>query len=148
MALGDSRRASGLSMEEQRRAIGKNNQDSRRAIGKANEDSRRGTAQLVDDLNRLTVPTKEPRRLRTVQPRGSLPATRGTATNAPKPIASTGGGGIASPLTEPDYSVREFWAEGIVSSDGLFFMPAVKKIVMQDANGESATFEYAQPVSP
>lgn len=148
MALGDSRRASGVTLEQQRRAIGTNNESARRDIGKSNEASRRGTAQLVDDLNRLTVPAKEPRRLRTIQPRGLLPAARGTASNLPKPVSNSGGGGIASPLTEPDYLAREFWPDGLVSSDGLFFMPAVKKVVMQDANGESATFEYAQPVSP
>lgn len=141
--------------EEKRRAIGQANQDARRGLGQANQDARRklgrdmierrtGRAQ-VDDINALLNPPRERRTLKQLEPRGGVTGQVGTGNyRAP----STGGAGLASPVNEPSFAAREYWANGLLSSDGLFVIPAVKKIVMQDANGAPAVFEYAQPVVP
>jgi hypothetical protein len=145
MALGDSRRASGAANEAARRAIGTNNEAARRAIDARMQAERRGES-VADDLNRLVRTQPARKTLRPVQPVGAIPAASSRADYKP-PAASTGGG-IASPVTEPDFSVREYWPSGLVSSDGLFVLPAIKKVVAADANGAEVIFEYASPVTP
>lgn len=56
--------------------------------------------------------------------------------------------GIASPLTEPDVTAREYHDTQLVTSaDGLFTLPVkpLKKLVMADANGAEVVMELAQP---
>jgi hypothetical protein len=115
----------------------------RKAIGKRIEAERRGES-MVEDINRLVTPTKPRRTLRPVPPVGAVPAGQGRADYTPP--AANGGAGLESPITETDFTTREFWPTGLVSSDGLFFLPAVKKIVATDANGVEEVREYAQPV--
>ena len=141
--LAEQRRAIGANNEAARRAIGTNNEAARRAIGQRIEAERRGTA-VVEDINRLQQPAPVRRTLRTIQPLGALPPARGVGTYKPPPPAPTGGG-IASPLTEPDYAAREWWPSGLASSDGLFVLPALKKVVLQDANSAEVIIEYAGP---
>lgn len=142
-------------LAEQRRAIGEQNEKARRAAGKAMADARRalGDAMItrrtgrteVDDINAVVTPPRTRRSLPALQPRGGVPAQVGTG-NYTAPAAT--GAGLASPVTEPNYALREYWPNGLVSSDGLFFLPAIKKVVMEDTNGAEAVFEYAQPVVP
>ncbi len=76
------------------------------------------------------------------QPRESLASGRAKAE------PSSGGSdtaGIASPLTEPDINAREYHGTPLTSSDGLFTMPAVKKVVLEDANGREVVMEYDDP---
>jgi len=78
------------------------------------------------------------------------PAARGAARRvvaaAPAPGSSIGGGGgIASPLTELDASLREYWPTGWRTTDGLFVFPAIKKVVMADSNSETVEFRFANP---
>lgn len=58
-------------------------------------------------------------------------------------------GGVVSPLTEPDYNVREYWTTpiNILASDGLFtiVIDPIKKISMQDGEGSDLDFIYADP---
>lgn len=142
-----ARRASGQAMEASRRAIGTNNEAARRAIGTNNEAARRGVtaSSLKRDLNSLESGSRTSAQLRTIETRGARPATRGRADWTPdkEPVTS---GGIASPITEPSYAAREWWPDGILSSDGLFVIPAVKKIVAADANSAEVIFEFAEPV--
>lgn len=145
MALGDERRASGAANEAARRAIGSNNEASRRAGGSAMEATRRGTT-IKDALNALETPRRQSGRLRELERKGTRPTTAGVGNWNPANQPSDGTAGIASPITEPDFAVREFWPTGLASSDGLFFLPAVKKVIAQDANGAEVIFEYAQPV--
>lgn len=142
--LEEQRRASGQAMQDARRANGQRIEAERRAIGNRMIEERTGKA-VADDINRLTTPPRQRKTLRTIQPVGGIPAGRGRADY--KAPANSSTAGIASPITEPDYAEREFWASGLVSSDGLFFLPAVKKIVAQDANAAEVIFEYAQPVT-
>ena len=126
MAAGDSRRSSGTAMESARRASG---------------------AAIAADLRALSKTNTEERKLRTLSARGAQPAKRGRA-DWKAPAATGTGGGIASPLTEGSYAVREFHpARYLSSSDGLFvwqFEPP-KKIVMADANDEEVIQLFAVP---
>ena len=74
----------------------------------------------------------------------AIPARAGTG----KPAATSGGGAIASPLTEPSYAAR-LWhpATTIYSSDGLFSATRtpLKQITMTDANGATVVLNFAAP---
>lgn len=145
------------SLADQRKAIGKSISvgfdsgksaaEARRAIGSRIEAERRGES-VVEDLNRLITPARQRRTLRTVQPVGAVPVTRGRGNYVPPPVV-TPGGGIASPLTEPSYAAREFYdPRYLQSSDGVFvweFVP-VKKIIFEDDNGAEVVQEFAEPV--
>lgn len=54
-------------------------------------------------------------------------------------------GGIASPLVELSSSTREYYSTGWKTTDGLFSFPALKKVVMTDANDNTVVFEFAAP---
>jgi hypothetical protein len=81
------------------------------------------------------------------------PAARGAAPrsiNSAQPAGTpkSGGGGIASPLTETAYANRTWHSEKVVvSTDGLFSMKIkpVKTIGFTDANGDAVTIEYKAP---
>lgn len=126
-----------MSLESDRRAIGTSNEQVRQNIGK----------QLTNDLNRLVRPQSQKKQLPALAKRGALPAQKGTSTYTP-PAAAGGGGGIASPLSETDYTKREYWENSIISSDGLFSIPAIKKLVLTDADGAQAIINLAKPVQP
>ena len=153
MALGDSRRASGRANAAERQAIGTNNAAERRAIQTNNTNERRGSS-IQDDLNSLIRPEKQAAQLRTVEPRGAVPAQRGSGSYVPpKAGTGTGGVGIASPLTETSYTAREYWPEQtLLSSDGLlsFKVKPIKKIVQIDANAtpQEVIQLFAEPVAP
>lgn len=140
--LEDQRRASGQAMQNSRRANGQRIEDERRAIGNRMIEERTGKS-VAADLNRLTAPQQQHRRLKPVAAVGGVPAGVGRGVYK-APAATTAG--IASPISEPDFAVREFWPGGLASSDGLFFLPAVKKVIAADANGAEVIFEYAEPV--
>lgn len=77
-------------------------------------------------------------------PRGSAASSKSAA--APGGIQSkSGSGGVASPLTEPNASLREYYPAGWTTTDGLFTFPAIKRLVMSDANDNSVVFDFAQP---
>jgi hypothetical protein len=140
--LAEQRRAIRDSVNSSRAATGA---DERRATGRRIEAERRGES-VVQDLNRLITPQTQRRTLRTVPPVGAVPVTRGRGTYTPPP--ATGGGGIASPLTEQDYAQREFHpSRYLQSADGIFVweIKPPAKIVMTDANGATVEQVFAVP---
>mgnify|MGYP003134612853 CR=1 FL=1 len=153
----EMRRASGLAMENNRRASGQAMENNRRAGGQAMIAQRTGKA-VAADINVLTNPQKNRKTLSPIQPVGALPASRGRGVY--KPPASTGTGSIASPLRE-DYLVeesaetesglilapkREYWPDGLISSDGLFVLPAIKTLNLIDANGNEVQVNLMHPL--
>lgn len=98
---------------------------------------------LTDALRRLMAEqsgsTPEP-----MASRGSAASSK-AATAPGGSQAKSGGGGVASPLTELDASLREYHAAGWKTTDGLFTFPALKKVVMSDANDASVVFIFAAP---
>ncbi|WP_165681095.1 hypothetical protein [Metapseudomonas otitidis] len=75
-----------------------------------------------------------------LEPRGALTGKRvSVAYTKPK----TGGGGIAGPLIETDGTLRTWWPNGFASTDGLLVLPAIKTLVLKDANGERVEVQLA-----
>ena len=122
-----------------------NNTDTRRAIGTAMTERRTGKAQAAE-INALVSQPRPRKQLKPITPRGALPAQTSPGTTFPNPAAGGSGGGVASPLEETDVALRTYWANGYVSSDGLFTLPAPRKIMMTDADGAAVEFNYADPV--
>lgn len=145
----DRRRASGAANEAARRAG--DGAAARRAIGEAMTERRTGKAQ-VDEINALVSQPRQRKQLKTITPRGALPAQTSPGISTPTPVATGGGGGIASPLTEKTKIVdgktvpdATYWPAGYTSSDGLFVLPARKTERFTDANGFDVVFERADP---
>lgn len=139
--LEEQRRASGARMEAERRAIGTRLEAERRAIGARMEAERRGT-DIADDMQRLDRPPPPRRSLPSVPPLGALPPARGRGTYTP-PAGHSGGGGIASPLTEKS---REYHESKLVSTfDGLayFIVRRTARLTMTDASGAEVVMEFA-----
>ncbi len=119
----------------------------RKAIGEAMIARRRGEQQ-VDDINAVVRPTKARRTLRTIEPRGSLPAQKGRGNYVPPPVNPGSGGGIASPLVEQDFATRQYWDDRTVTTvDGLFsfVIRPIKEITQQDANEAEVKQQFAEP---
>lgn len=109
-------------------------------------NARRKIKELVDDLSQR--PDRPMPTLRPEESRGGIPSRRGYVERAYQPGSGSGTAGIASPLTEQHFSTREYWEDGIPSSDGLFLYPAPKKVKMTDATGAEVIFDYADPSAP
>lgn len=156
MSVADERRASGKAMVDARRTSGKSMTDDRSASGKAMAADRRQSGKGMaserrasgkafrDDLRALAVSDSDARVLPPAAERAPIPAARGIANYTASPVASSAGGGIAGPLVETDFSSRQYYARGTRSSDGLFFIPALKEIQLTDANGEIVTIKLAE----
>lgn len=130
-------------LEQQRRAIGRRMTAERKALGEAMIETRRGIGQRIrDDIERTLRPERQTTALPAVDPRGAQGERRSRSVYS-APV--TGGGGIAGPLTEADASAREYWPSGLRSSDGLFTLPAIKKLVLADANGAEVVIQLADP---
>lgn len=156
MSIADERRASGKAMVDARRASGKSMADDRRASGKAMPADRRQSGKDMaserrasgkafrDDLRALADSETENRALPPARERPPIPAARGVSTYVAPPVPPPPvSGGIASPLTETSFAAREYYASGTRSSDGLFFIPAVKKIIMKDADGADVVLNFS-----
>ncbi|MCO7558056.1 hypothetical protein [Metapseudomonas otitidis] len=145
MSLESERRANGAALEASRRGAGAALESSRRAVGTAMVARRRGE-QLQRDLDGLSARGVSQRTLRQVQPRGGISGGISTVhwSESARPAAS-GGGGIASPVTEVSFDARQWWDDGWKTSDGLFTIPMPKKITMRDANNAEVVFEFANP---
>lgn len=104
------------------------------------------TNTLRRDLNSLETQRRQIRELVTLERKGLRPATKGRGTWDPnKPTFGGGGGGIASPLTEPSFADREYWSSGFPSSDGLFILPAIKTLKLLDADDAEVVINLADP---
>lgn len=128
-----------LTNEQKRQQSGRNMEESRRASGR----------KMRDDMRALAENNRLERTLPVLPVRGKQPAKRGSAVwQGGAPSASTGGG-IASPLTEPDYAARTYHASSsFLSGEFLMAMEIkpVKDIVMTDADSQPVTLTFAEPV--
>lgn len=117
--------------------------DERRALGRALVQQRTGRS-TVDALNRVVTRQKAQKTLRQLDPRGAIPAQRGRGDyTGPRPGGTAAG--VAWPLTEQNYSQRVYWPKGEASSDGLFFFPAIRTLVLTDADGRTGSVNLAEP---
>ena len=131
------------SLEQQRRAVG-TAMTARRGTGEQMA-ARRNGRKAVEDINSLVSPASQRKTLTTLDPRGRLEAKQGRGDYVEP---TTGGVGIASPLTEQSYAQREYHPQGEFTSDGLFYLPAIKKIVLTDADGTVGEVLLAAPPAP
>ena len=63
-------------------------------------------------------------------------------------VATTGGGGVASPITEKAVNGREYWPERTLkSTDGLIYAKykPLKTLNTTDANGADVVFKFNAP---
>lgn len=154
----EMRRASGAAMESSRRTSGDAMESSRRASGAAMVERRTGKS-VAEDVNALVNPPRQSKSLPKIEPVGALPSRIGTGTYRPSATGGGTGGGIASPLSE-EYAVvesaetesglmltpkRDYWPDGMTSSDGLFVLPAIKTLNLIDANGNAVQVKLANP---
>lgn len=101
---------------------------------------------LKDDLNRLV--DHPPKARQPLPPAVGKAAIAGFGRAGP---AAQGGGGIASPLTEPDYAARQYHPDLILtSSDGVFTIEVqpLAVLVLRDALGLPVRIQYAAPPPP
>ncbi|WP_298187833.1 hypothetical protein [uncultured Pseudomonas sp.] len=138
-----------MTNDQKRRASGQAMQDSRRAGGKAMIERRTGKSQ-VDEINAVVVPPRSRQTLKTVNPRGALPAQTGTGHYQAPP--ATGGGAIASPLAAQS---RTFSAEPVYvetfDGAGLFRVKAVDTLTLLDADNREVLITglaFEPPVTP
>lgn len=120
--------------EEIRKSIGAGISAERSAIGQ----------RIRDDLERSMRPDRQKKMLPVLPGKGALPSRVGVGE---WPAAGRGGsgGGIASPLKEPNAAAREYWPNGLPSSDGLFILPAIKVLHLTDASGAAVQVQLADP---
>ena len=117
---------------------------SRRATGEAMVSRRTGRNE-VEDLNAVITQPRQRRTLRSVEPRGSVPAQVGRGNYTAPPAT---GGGLAWPLTEDDAETRVFWASQVISSaDGLVAIQIkpLRTMMLRDANDSSGALSLAEP---
>ena len=130
------RRQSGAANAANRQGSGAANAAERRAGGDALIERRTGKRQ-VDEINSVVVQPKPRKTLKTITPRGALPAQASPGLNRPNPVASTGGGGgLTSPLaaTARTFSAAPVFVETFDGS-GLFRVKAVETLTLEDALG-------------
>lgn len=101
---------------------------------------------LTEALRSLTEATSQTSRVDKALPERPNPPAIPVRTGSAGPVATPGAGGIASPLTETAFADREFYATGWKTTDGLFTLPAIKKIKFLDANSQEVVLEFKEPV--
>jgi hypothetical protein len=145
--LAEQRKAIGQA-NIQRRGTGSQAESARRQMGKDMVERRTG-AKTVEAINSVVRQPRQARSLPAVEPRGASPGAVGVG-SYPENQRQTGG--VASPLTEVTtggsggpVADREYYAAGLVSSDGLLVLPAIKKQTFLDAAGAEVIFHFAQP---
>ena len=145
-SLAEQRAATGAAIRDGMDS-GKSAAAQRRAIGDAMVKRRTGRNE-VDDINSVVRQPRQRSTLPAVPARGGVPAKVGTGNYTAPP--ATGGGGIASPLTEPTASTREYYDPVLLpTTDGLAWIRwrSPKKIVMRDANDSEVVLEPANGLS-
>lgn len=106
-------------------------------------DPKRPGMPIHEYLNRSVQPERPPKVLPPIPPKGSLPVRAGVGEWRGGGEAT---GGIAGPLVETDATTREYWPQGLRSSDGLFVLPAIKTLNLTDANGAEVVIQLADPM--
>lgn len=121
------------------------NEEARRASGRKMEEDRRASGRKMrDDMRALAENNRQERTLPVLTPRGAVPAQRGNANWNGAAPSSGGGGGIDSPLTEPDYDARTYHEPVILTGDFLVAieLKPLKQISMKDRGGAPVVFNY------
>lgn len=100
---------------------------------------------IKEAVRALTTRATTGKRIQEAALRGALPAKTGIG----RATSTKGGGGIASPITETNASLRKYHADRyLYTTDGLFYITVspIKEIQMTDANGDAVVLRFAAPV--
>ena len=106
-------------------------------------DSQRLQTDLIKVVDAGRLPDKS------LGPRAAaiaIPSSAGAAKPA-RPSAAAGAAGIASPLTEPDYTTRTWHtAREVTTTDGIFtfVIEDIASLDMVDANGADVVLQFAE----
>lgn len=104
---------------------------------------------LKASINALVEPRRSDQEaLPPAKPRPAIPAGLGVGRVIRKPGTPEAGAGIASPLTEPDYSTRTWHAPvSVTSTDGIWVIQFehVATVDMTDANDQSVQLIFDEP---
>ena len=126
-------------MERNRQQRGRDMEEARRASGRA----------MRDDMRALAENNRKERTLPVLTPRGATPAKRGNA-NWLGGGASSGGGGIDSPLTETD-GTRIYYTTPTMKVSNTFLeafeIRMLKTLVMTDKGGAPVVLNFSDVVS-
>lgn len=103
---------------------------------------------FLENFYRL-FPQRERGTLSYVQPRGAQPGKRGYVEAEQQAPAASGGGGIASPLTETDNSRTYHPPQVVTSSDGVFtfYVEPVASATFVDGDTNTVVFNFDDPNS-
>lgn len=140
-----------MTNEEARRKSGRDMEYSRQQSGRDMEEARRASGRKMrDDMRSLAENNRAERTLPVLPTRGGQPAKRGSASWSGGAPSSGGGGGIDSPLTEPNYDARTYHESVILTSDFLVAieLKPLKALVMEDATGVPVVFNYDYKPEP
>lgn len=121
------------------------NEELRRQSGRDMEESRRASGRKMrDDMRALAENNRLERTLPVLPVRGKQTAKRGSALWQGGASPSGSGGGIDSPLTEPDYDARTYHEPVILTGDFLVAieLKPLKQISMTDRGGAPVVFNY------
>lgn len=113
------------------------NEQKRQQSGRDMEEARRASGRKMrDDMRALAENNRAERTLPVLPVRGAQPAKRGNANWTGSAPSAGGGGGIASPLTEPDFFARTYHTGVYLTGDFLTAAEVnpLKSITMRDDN--------------
>lgn len=104
----------------------------------------REAGKLVQNLLDITNPGKPLPTLKREEPKGGIPARQGYAEKNLQPGTSSGGSGIASPLTETarTYAEEPVWVES-VDGYGYWRVKRVASVTYDDAEGREIVINSA-----
>lgn len=149
MTLEESRRKSGRDMEFNRQQSGRDMERNRQQSGRNMEEARRASGRKMrEDMNALSEKNRPTKTLPVLNGRGPVASRRGSAAWQGSSPASSGGGGIASPLVEQSYSGRTYHDASVTLSGDMLLGMEIKplaRITMLDANGDTVIMQYAAP---
>lgn len=98
---------------------------------------------LTDALDALSRRERQ-RPVKKPAERGSAPRQISAATPGGGAAQSNGGAAFGD-LTEESVAQRLYYPDGWSTSDGLFTLPAIKRVVMKDKDGVEVTLVFAAP---
>ncbi len=135
----EARKQSGRDMERNRQQSGRDMEESRRASGR----------KMRDDMRALAENNRLERKLPVLAPRGATAAKRGNASWTGG-VATSGGGGIDSPLTETD-GTRIYYDEVKMTVSNTFLeafeIRMLKTLVMTDRGGTPVVLNFSDVVT-
>lgn len=97
---------------------------------------------MTEALRQMMEQSSETNVVKSPAARGAAPPVKSAAIMQP---SSSGSGSLASPLTEQSFAAREYYPTGWTTTDGLFTMPAIKKVIFADPTSKLLELVFKAP---